>query len=83
MTLLPLGKQELLTTYSLSPQVDVGDLIAYVIEWQGINCEWSKIRYNRTLHDSWDRTDFTTTKLPFATETRASLTFYGGRMGES
>ena len=52
-------------------------------EWRGTNSEWSKTRYNRTLHESWDRTDFTTLKLLLATEARASLTFLGGRVGDS
>ena len=52
-------------------------------EWKATNCEWSKIIYNKTLHESWDRTDFTTITLPLATETRDSLTFVGGRVGDS
>ena len=39
--------------------------------------------YNRILHENWDRTDFTTLKLLLATETQASLTFLGGRVGDS
>ena len=49
-------------------------------EWQGRNCEWSKIIYNWTLPESWDRTDFTSLQLSLGTETRASLTFLGGRV---
>ena len=52
-------------------------------EWQGTNCEWSKMIYNRILHENWDRTDFITLKLLLATETQASLTFLGGRVGGS
>ena len=63
--------------------LDVGDLSAYVTEWRGANCEWSTLIYNRTLHESWDRTDFTTLKLLLATEPRASLTFLGGRVEDS
>ena len=80
MTLLTLGKPR---TCCLSAEVYVGDLSAYVTEWQGTICEWSKIIYNRTLHESWNRADFTTLKLPLSIETRASLTFLGGRAGDS
>ena len=52
-------------------------------EWRGTNCEWTKIIYNRTLHESWDRTDFTTLKLLLAAEAQASLLFLGGRVGDS
>ena len=61
----------------------IGDWSAYVTEWRGTNCEWSKIIYNRTLHESWDRADFTKLKLLLATEARASLTVLGGRVGDS
>ena len=63
--------------------IDFGDLSAFVTEWWGTNCEWSKIIYNRTLRESWDRTDFPKLKLPLATETWASLTFLGGRVGDN
>ena len=55
----PLGK-----TYGLWCQM-VNDWMAsaYVTEWQVPNSEWSKIICNRRLHESSDRTDFTTLKL--------------------
>ena len=83
MILLPLGKLRTVDNCSLSAAVDVSDLSAYVTEWRGTNCEWSKIIYNRTLHESWDRREFTTLKLLLATEARASVTFLGGRVGDS
>ena len=52
--------------------------------WEiGTNSEWQKIIYNQTLDESWDRTDFTTLKLPLATKTWSSLTILGGKVGDS
>ena len=42
----------------------------------------NNIKQNITWTD-WDRTDFTTPKLPLATETWANVTFLGGRVGDS
>ena len=46
-------------------------------EWRGITCEWSKIICNRTLHERWDRTDFTTLTLLLAAEVQGNLTSSG------
>ena len=55
--------------------VDVGNLSAFVTEWRGTIGELSKIIYNQTLHERWDRTDFAKLTLPLANETQTSLTF--------
>ena len=48
--------------------INVGDLSAFVTEWQGTNHKWSKIIITKHYMKRWDRT----------AETRTSLTFMAG-----
>ena len=61
-------------TCSLSAVINVGDLSAFVTEWQGANREWSKIiTTNIVWNADWNRT----------AETRTSLICYGRRVEDS
>ena len=72
-------KQELQATCSLSAEVDVGNLSAFLTEYKVTNREWSKIIYNQTLQETLrqNRLTFSLTNIltfSSATKTETSLT---------